>query len=80
MLSDIEIARNVDRRAIESVATDMGLAAADLEHHGDEVAKLKWDAIDRELEQPTEGNLVLVTAMTPTRRGAGKTVTTVGLG
>ncbi|NHX37756.1 MULTISPECIES: formate--tetrahydrofolate ligase [Halolamina] len=78
--ADIDIARNAERRAIESVGADLGLAAADLERRGNEVAKLTWDAIHREMDQPADGNLVLVTAMTPTRRGAGKTVTTVGLG
>jgi formate--tetrahydrofolate ligase len=80
MPSDIEIARNVERQPIESVAEIIGLSDGDLDHRGDEVAKLSWDAIDRELDQAADGNLVLVTAMTPTRRGAGKTVTTVGLG
>lgn len=78
--TDIEIARNVERRSIESVGADIGLDADDLENRGDEVAKVTWDAIHRELDQPASGKLVLVTAMTPTRRGAGKTVTTVGLG
>ncbi|WP_435115616.1 formate--tetrahydrofolate ligase [Halolamina sp. C58] len=78
--ADIDIARNADRRAIESVGAEMGLADIDLELRGTEIAKLTWDAIRRTMDQPAEGNLVLVTAMTPTRRGAGKTVTTVGLG
>ncbi|WP_435365240.1 formate--tetrahydrofolate ligase [Haloarchaeobius sp. DYHT-AS-18] len=77
---DIEIARNATRRPIEAVAGDLGLDADDLEPRGNEVAKLTWDAISRTLEQPADGKLILVTAMTPTRRGAGKTVTTVGLG
>ncbi|MCT9094832.1 formate--tetrahydrofolate ligase [Haloarchaeobius sp. HME9146] len=77
---DIEIARDATRRPIEAVAGDLGLDAVDLEPRGNEVAKLTWDAISRTLEQPADGKLVLVTAMTPTRRGAGKTVTTVGLG
>ena len=80
MPTDIDIARDADRRPIESVGADLGLDAADLQRRGDEVAKLTWDAINRELDRPADGNLVLVTAMTPTRRGAGKTVTTVGLG
>ncbi len=78
--ADIDIARNADRRSIESVGSDLGLDAADLERRGNEVAKLTWDAIHGAMDEPADGNLVLVTAMTPTRRGAGKTVTTVGLG
>ncbi|WP_255168600.1 formate--tetrahydrofolate ligase [Natrononativus amylolyticus] len=77
---DVEIARNASRRPIADVAGEIGLEGADLERRGNGVAKLTWDAIDRELDAPADGNLVLVTAMTPTRRGAGKTVTTVGLG
>ncbi|MFA9517873.1 formate--tetrahydrofolate ligase [Halopenitus sp. H-Gu1] len=80
VLPDIEIARTADRRPIEDVAADLGLSPTDLEQRGSEIAKLQWDAIDRELDREADGNLVLVTAMTPTRRGAGKTVTTVGLG
>jgi len=77
---DVEIARNASRRPIEDVAGDLGLDETDLDRRGDGIAKLSWDAIHRELDAPSDGNLVLVTAMTPTRRGAGKTVTTVGLG
>ena len=73
---DIEIARNTDRRAIEDVGADLGLEPSDVERRGDEVAKVTWPAIQRALERPADGSLVLVTAMTPTRRGAGKTVTT----
>jgi formate--tetrahydrofolate ligase len=78
--SDIAIARETDKRPIEDVAASLGLGADDLDHRGDGVAKLTWPAIQRELTAEATGNLVLVTAMTPTRRGAGKTVTTVGLG
>jgi formate--tetrahydrofolate ligase len=77
---DIEIARNASRRPIEDVAAELGLAASDLDRRGDGVAKLTWDGIRRTLEDPADGRLVLVSAMTPTRRGAGKTVTAVGLG
>ena len=78
--ADIDIARRADRRSIESVGAAMGLAREDLERRGNEIAKLTWDAIHRTMDRPADGSLVLVTAMTPTRRGAGKTVTTVGLG
>ena len=78
--TDAAIAEQVDRRPIEDVAGDLGLAADELEIRGDEVAKLTWPAVQRALDRPADGSLVLVTAMTPTRRGAGKTVTTVGLG
>ena len=77
---DVDIARNASRRPIEDVAGALGLAEADLEPRGKAVAKLTWDAIRRELDRPPVGNVVLVTAMTPTQRGAGKTVTAIGLG
>ncbi len=77
---DIKIARNAPQRPIEDIAGDVGLSEADLDYRGENVAKLTWDAIHRERDEPADGKLVLVTAMTPTQRGAGKTVTTVGLG
>lgn len=77
---DSQIARTASSRPIEEVASVIGLAEEDLEPHGTGIAKLRWDAIERVLDRPATGSLVLVTAMTPTRRGAGKTVTTVGLG
>ena len=79
-LSDIDIARNATRRQIERVGETLGFDDTDLERRGNEIAKLTWDGIARELDRPADGNVVLVTAMTPTSRGAGKTVTTVGLG
>ena len=77
---DFEIARNTSRRPIKDVAGELGLDEADLDYRGEIVAKLTWDAIRREWDEPADGNLVLVTAMTPTQRGAGKTVTSIGLG
>jgi formate--tetrahydrofolate ligase len=77
---DIEIARETNTRPIEEIAETLGLSGEDLAPRGEGVAKLTWDALHRELESDPTGDLVLVTAMTPTRRGAGKTVTTVGLG
>lgn len=77
---DIEIARETEPRPIQAVAETLGLSTDDIERRGEGVAKLTRAAIRRELERPARGKLVLVTAMTPTRRGAGKTVTTVGLG
>jgi formate--tetrahydrofolate ligase len=78
--ADIDIARRADARPIEDVAATLGLETGDLSRRGDGIAKLTWDGIRRVKDQDPTGNLVLVTAMTPTRRGAGKTVTTVGLG
>jgi formate--tetrahydrofolate ligase len=77
---DVEIARRAEMRPVEAVAGDLGLDGEDVEPRGEGVAKLTRDAVERTLERPADGRTVLVTAMTPTRRGAGKTVTTVGLG
>ncbi|WP_254768643.1 formate--tetrahydrofolate ligase [Salinilacihabitans rarus] len=78
--SDLEIARSTEPAPIEDVAAGLGLAADDLDRHGDHVAKLTDDALSRSLDAEADGTLVLVTAMTATPAGAGKTVTTVGLG
>ena len=79
--SDAEIARDADRRPIEAVAADLGLSSEDVERYGAGAAKLTRDAIDRvRANRDADGNLILVTAMTATPEGAGKTVTTVGLG
>ena len=78
--ADIDIARRADARPIEDVAATLGLGTEDLSRRSEGVAKVTWDGIRRVRDQDPTGSLVLVTAMTPTRRGAGKTVTTVGLG
>jgi formate--tetrahydrofolate ligase len=76
--SDIEIARAATLRPIAEVAADLGLAAADVEPFGSHKAKVKLRALQRP-HPAAEGALVLVTAITPTPAGEGKTTTTVGL-
>ena len=75
---DLETARTVKLRPIEDVAETLGLAAADLEPYGSYKAKVRWGAIERSRARP-DGALVLVTAMTPTPAGEGKSTTTIGL-
>src|SRR5574341_2656708 len=75
---DIDIARAVKLAPIQEVAATLGLAAADLEPYGSDTAKIRPEAIARARTRP-EGVLVLVTAMTPTSAGEGKTTTTIGL-
>jgi formate--tetrahydrofolate ligase len=75
---DLEIARTVTLKPIEDVAATVGLAPGELEPFGRHKAKIAWDAIARRRQQP-DGALVLVTAMTPTPAGEGKSTTTVGL-
>jgi len=78
MRSDIEIAREVELRPIVEVAETLGLAAGDLHLHGRHMAKVPLSVMERLQERP-DGRLILVTAMTPTRFGEGKTTTTIGL-
>ena len=77
--SDLEVARSVTPRPIADVARDLGLHDDELELYGPIKAKVSLSAITRlEAERP-RGKYVVVTAITPTPLGEGKTTTTVGL-
>ncbi|MDX1746962.1 MAG: formate--tetrahydrofolate ligase, partial [Halobacteriales archaeon] len=79
--SDYEIAQSVEKHHITDVVEPFGLARSDLELFGDYKAKVSFDAIERITGGGEPDNkLILVTGMTPTPMGEGKTVTTVGLG
>ena len=78
--TDMEIAREAETRPIDDVAADIGLSVEDIDPQGNGIAKIEQDAIQRTLSDADEGNLILVTGTTATPKGAGKTVTTVGLG
>jgi formate--tetrahydrofolate ligase len=75
---DIEIARRAPIRPIEAIAARLGIGADDLEHYGKYKAKVSLDLYRRLQDRPT-GKLVLVTAITPTPAGEGKTTTSIGL-
>jgi len=75
---DLEIARTVKLRPIQEIGDTLGLDPDELELYGRFKAKVSWPAIARVAERP-DGALVLVTAMTPTPAGEGKSTTTVGL-
>ena len=77
--SDIEIAREATLQPIQAVAEELGLTADDLDLYGRVKAKVRMETIERAQDRP-DGTLVLVTAMTPTPAGEGKSTTTVGLG
>jgi formate--tetrahydrofolate ligase len=77
--SDIEIERKVTLRPIEEVAAKLDIQRRDLLHYGPYKAKLSLDFV-RNLGSRPDGKLILVTAVTPTPAGEGKTTTTVGLG
>jgi formate--tetrahydrofolate ligase len=79
MRTDIEIARAARLRPIQDIAAGLGLGPGDIDLYGDTKAKIRSAAIER-LRGAPDGKLVLVTAMTPTPAGEGKSTTTVGLG
>ncbi len=78
MLSDIEIAQQAQMQKITDVAAKLGISEDDIELYGRYKAKLSMDLI-RRMENEKPGKLVLVTAITPTPAGEGKSTTTVGL-
>lgn len=78
VLSDIEIAQQTKLEPITAIANQVGLTDDDLELYGKYKAKISFDAIKR-LSKNEDGKLVLVTAITPTPAGEGKTLTTIGL-
>jgi formate--tetrahydrofolate ligase len=75
----IEIARRATLRPIEEIAAQMGIPATMLEHYGANVAKVSLDAVGALADRP-KARYVVVTAITPTPLGEGKTTTTIGLG
>lgn len=79
MLSSIEIAQQTPLRHMREFMAELGLEEEDVEFYGKHTVKLRLRLLDRLADRP-DGRLVLVTAMTPTPAGEGKTLTTVGLG
>ncbi|HUZ36288.1 MAG TPA: formate--tetrahydrofolate ligase [Streptosporangiaceae bacterium] len=77
--SDLDIARGAALKPLEDIASDMGIPSHLLEHYGEQVVKIKLDAI-AELAGRPAAKYVVVSAVTPTPLGEGKTTTTVGLG
>lgn len=78
MKSDIEIAQAAEMKPITEIAEMLGLSEDDLELYGKYKAKVKLDVMKR-LKDGEDSKLVLVTAITPTPAGEGKTTTSVGL-
>jgi formate--tetrahydrofolate ligase len=75
----IEIARQATLRPIEEIAAQMGIPPTLLEHYGANVAKISLSAVEALANRP-KARYVVVTAITPTPLGEGKTTTTIGLG
>ena len=79
MPSDLAISRAAARRPLEEVAADMGIGPHLLEPYGSAASKISLDAID-ELRDRPRAKYVVVSAITPTPLGSGKTTTAIGLG
>ncbi len=79
MKSDIEIAQAAKMEHIHEIGAKIGLEAKDMELYGNFKAKIKLDTLKR-LENKPDSKLILVTAITPTAAGEGKSTVTVGLG
>jgi formate--tetrahydrofolate ligase len=77
--SDLEIARGAALKPLEDVAAEMGIPMHLLEPYGEQVMKIKLAAIEELADRPA-AKYVVVSAITPTPLGEGKTTTTVGLG
>jgi formate--tetrahydrofolate ligase len=78
MLTDIEIAQQCKMLPITEIAAQLGIGEEDLELYGRYKAKLSYGLLDK-IAKNKPGKLVLVTAITPTPAGEGKSTTTVGL-
>lgn len=78
MLSDIEIAQAAKMEPIEKIAAKLDIASDYVEQYGKYKAKISQDFLEKVADNP-DGKLILVTAITPTPAGEGKSTTTVGL-
>ena len=79
MKTDIEIARAADPKKIETIASNIGIDEDYLEHYGKFKGKVNLSINNEKLKDNDEGKLILVTAISPTPAGEGKTTTSVGL-
>ncbi len=78
-MSDIEIARAANKKPIQEIGAKLGIPSEHLLPFGHDKAKVSEKFINS-VQGNSDGHLILVTAMTPTPAGEGKTTTTVGLG
>ena len=77
MKSDIEIARSIELTKIKQVARDYDIPVEEIHNYGRYIAKVPETLIDE--EKVKQSNLILVTAITPTKAGIGKTTVSIGL-
>lgn len=80
MKSDIQIAQNSHALDITEISKKVGLTESDLELYGRDKAKINWTAINRNKKNGHLGKLILVTSISPTPAGEGKSTITIGLG
>ena len=77
MKSDIEIARSIELVKIKQIARDYDIPVEEISNYGRYIAKVSESLIDE--EKVKRSNLILVTAITPTKAGIGKTTVSIGL-
>ena len=77
MKSDIEIARSIELKKVKQVAESIGIPRDEVENYGRYIAKIPEQLIDE--EKVKKSNLILVTAITATKAGIGKTTVSIGL-
>lgn len=77
MKTDIEIARSIQLKEIKAIAQEYGIPSDSMENYGPYIAKVSSRLIDE--EKVKNNNLILVTAITPTKAGIGKTTVSIGL-
>ena len=78
MRSDLEIAKSAKLKTIREIGDEFGVTFEELEPYGCNAAKINLSILDRIADRP-QGKYIVVTAITPTPLGEGKTVTTIGL-
>ena len=79
MKTDIEIAREAELNTIETIAAKLGISDEYLEHYGKFKGKVNLSINREKLKDHNNGKLILVSAITPTPAGEGKTTATIGL-
>ena len=77
MKSDIEIARSIELKKIKVIADSIGIPRDEVENYGRYIAKIPETLVDE--EKVKQSNLILVTAITATKAGIGKTTVSIGL-
>ena len=80
MKSDIQIAQEAHALPIKEIAAKVGLSETDIEPYGNDKAKINWQAIKHIMAKKHLAKLILVTSISPTPAGEGKSTMTIGLG